>query len=202
MKTIEHICTFPPGNLTDGLKEKEKCKVNFAVFFSSSFLSLETHVTVTQCSRLSTSAGLSGRTCCLTKHSRKRRRTCSHAWLTSSTPLPHRRRKWASSRPRSSSHAYGKRTVRAHTLVWCPTLSMMTRGSKCPWTFHVFCSSLFSILYSCSCQSHWVHLCTYMNHLMEICGFVLCVCCRIGFNVVWIFEVKGRCMLVVRSFRE
>ncbi len=109
MKTTEKICVFPPVNLTDNLKEK------WTETPLPSLLSLETHATVTQCSRLSTSAGPSGRTCWLTRPSRRRRRTCSHAWLTSSTPLPHRRRKWASSRPRSSFPAYGKRTVRAHT---------------------------------------------------------------------------------------
>lgn len=79
----------------------------------TSLLSLETRVTVTPCSRLCTSAGRSGRTCWHTRPSRRRRRTCSHAWPTSSTPSLRRRRKWASSRPRSSSPAYGKRTVRA-----------------------------------------------------------------------------------------
>lgn len=79
-------------------------------------LSLETHVTVTRCSKRSTSAGLSGRTCWPIKPSRRRRKTCSHAWLTSSTPSPRRRRKWASSRRRSSSLGYGKKTVRSPNL--------------------------------------------------------------------------------------
>lgn len=80
------------------------------VSFVSS-LSLETHVTVTRCSRPSTSAGPSVRTCWPTKRSRRRRRTCSHVWPTSSTPSPRRRRKWASSRPRSSSRGCGRKTV-------------------------------------------------------------------------------------------
>lgn len=77
-----------------------------------------------------------------TKPSRRRRRTCSRVWLTSSTLLPHRRRKWASSRLRSSSHAYGKKTVRADIwrrdsfstglahLMWLAVLV------SCSWNFH------------------------------------------------------------------
>lgn len=52
--------------------------------------------------------------CWRTKPSRRRRRTCSRAWLTSSTPLPRRRKKLASYRPRNSSPAYGRRTVSIH----------------------------------------------------------------------------------------
>lgn len=87
------------------------CPHPVVVVFLLFSLSLETHVTVTRCSRPSTSAGPSVRTCWPTKRSRRRRRTCSHAWPTSSTPSPRRRRKWASSRPRSSSRGCGRKTV-------------------------------------------------------------------------------------------
>lgn len=95
-------------------------------------LSLETHVTVTQCSRLCTSAGLSGRTCWPTKHSRRRRRTSSHAWPTSSTPLLRKRRKWVSSRQKSLSPAFGRKMVR--TLAWQKYILTIAISSRCSKT--------------------------------------------------------------------
>lgn len=92
-------------------------------------LSLETHVTVTRCSRPSTSAGPSGRTCWPTRRSRRRRRTCSHVWLTSFTPSPRRRRKWASSRPRSSSRGCGRKTVTPSSSYFSPGGNPLVRNT-------------------------------------------------------------------------
>ena len=85
-----------------------------------------THATATLCCRPCIRAGRSGRTSWPTRPSRRRGRTCSPAWPTSSTASPPRRRRWGSYRPRSSSHASARRTVRAHAATtrglpfyWC-----------------------------------------------------------------------------------
>lgn len=53
--------------------------------------------------------------------------------------------------------------------------------------------------------SHWVHapLHVHVHKQCEVLWFCGCVPAALfAFNVVWIFEVKGRCMSGVRSFRE
>ena len=74
--------------------------------------SLETPVTVTQCSKPSTSAVRSGRRSWLTAANRGVRKNCSPAWLTWFTALQTRRGRWELSLQRSSLHDYAKRTVR------------------------------------------------------------------------------------------
>lgn len=98
------LCLFP----AQGLISSAWMTSSLCVFFSS----LGTRVTVTQCCRLCISAGRSGRMCWRIKSSRRRRRTFSPVWPTSSTASPRRRRRWAWSLPRSSSHVCGRRMVR------------------------------------------------------------------------------------------
>ncbi|XP_061777164.1 ubiquitin carboxyl-terminal hydrolase 12 isoform X4 [Nerophis ophidion] len=69
-----------------------------------------TPATATPCCRRSISASPSGRRSWPTAASPGGRRTCSAAWQTSSTPSPPTRGRWASSRPRSSSPAFARRT--------------------------------------------------------------------------------------------
>lgn len=76
-----------------------------------SFGSSETHATVTPFFRPCTSAGRSGRTCWRTRPSKKRKRTCWHAWQTFSTASPRRRRRSAWSHQRSSFRGWEKKMV-------------------------------------------------------------------------------------------
>jgi len=99
--------------------------------------SLAIPATATLCCKHFTSAVVSARKCCNTSSSRRTRRRsrCSHVLRTSSTALPHRRKKWAPLHQRNLSPDWERRMVSVYLCVtaftWTGTHKIIFRWHSC-----------------------------------------------------------------------